>query len=100
MTDYKWYVEPMDAGFTNECISDEANERPIGMIIFQRDIVCEDGNPHDLWRCPRSFIAEIKKSQHPLHFVEWVQKGNGKIRRWTAPKKKVGIKKARRLGAR
>lgn len=85
MPEYKWYVEPV-GDFTNEYISREANERG-AHIIPLRDKMCEDGE-HNLWQCSCSFITELHRSQQPLRFVEWVQEGNGKIRRWVPPKRK------------
>ena len=98
MAEYRWYVEPI-GDFTNEVISLEANERPIGILIARRGMVCADGKPHNLWLCHRSFIAELKKSRHPLSFVEWVQEGNGKIRRWVRPKKGSGLPRPIRASA-
>jgi len=76
--DYTWYIEPLD-GFTNEMISCE-----IPSQNFNREVLCQDEQPHNLWECSYSIaLAFIKsKLQFGLNFKIWSKEGlHGKIRR-------------------
>ena len=86
---YQWFIEPQDS-FTNEAIA-----RIVDAEDAETSKFCEDGRKHDLWCVPYSTVDFFLKSQRtsPLLFTVWVRCGNGKIRKWLFPKKRVTKKK-------
>ncbi|OGF87641.1 hypothetical protein A3B19_02500 [Candidatus Giovannonibacteria bacterium RIFCSPLOWO2_01_FULL_46_32] len=67
----RWFVEPLDCGFTNEVIA-----RYIPGENYQ-----QAGEKH-LWECPYAFIEQLKASRSSwgVKFKIFKQEGGGKIR--------------------
>jgi len=81
--EYTWYVEPLD-DFTNECIARELPEEDA-----LRKVMCSDGEERNLWRCKHSFITEVKNNHHAFRYKIFVREGNGVVRIWVKPKRKM-----------
>ena len=73
--EYRWFVEPLDS-LTNGILAMELPEENT-----QKRVLCSNGY-HDLWECPWSFVAKLRRSRKDLKlkFKVFNQKGNGKIR--------------------
>lgn len=69
----RWFVEPLDCGFTNEVIA---------RYIPGENYKQVDGK--HLWECPYAFIEQLKasRSRWGVKFKIFKQEGGGKMRKF------------------
>lgn len=74
---FTWYLEPKDS-HTNKVVSESPG---ISEENFHKEIMCADGNPHNLCECPVELMYSLVRSasQLNLKFRIWGKEGNGKI---------------------
>jgi len=95
----KWYIEPLDA-HTNEILA--RNQKFLSDEEIFDGVRCADGKPHCLWGCrDYAFVARLSRSRVSLMavFLVWHQEGNGKIRQWIFPRKKMAKDLRKRIVA-
>lgn len=80
---YRWFVEPLDGGFTNQVIARRVSEEN-----FYIDKLCGDGAKRNLWEVSRLVVRELEQN-HDLRFNVFVQEGDGVLRRWPFHPKKT-----------
>jgi hypothetical protein len=74
-----WYVEPLNKE-ANEYVS--KNLEDLSDEMFCHQILCSDGKPHDLIRCPNYQFIDIlqkKRKDWQMLFQLWYQHNSGKI---------------------
>ena len=90
---HNWYVEPLDA-HTNEVLA--KNQEFLSEEPVLHDVRCGDGKTHRLYVCKNySNVNELRNSRMELRlkFTVWHQQGQGQIREWIFPKKRVTFNK-------
>lgn len=73
---YEYFLEPKD-NHTNEVIS-----KNVGSGNFLENVMCADGQKHNLWKCPSGLVFMLWRSRSNLkiRFKIFNREGNGKIR--------------------
>lgn len=82
MRNYTWFAEPKgDVSYTNQVLAKNAN----GEEDALQDVLCADGQRHNLWRISSGQIFMLWRSRVNLRiqFAIWCKEGNGKIRNVT-----------------
>jgi len=76
MKQYTWFIEPLDYT-TNVLVFNE-----VGDGNFSDNVLCADGQKHNLYKCPRKTVYSLCKSKTMLNlkFNIFIREGNGKIR--------------------
>lgn len=78
--EHEWFLEPRDS-HTNEVISKNVGEENI-----LQNVVCADGQKHNLWRCPSGMVTMLWRSRGNLKIRFQIfsrELPNGKIRNCT-----------------
>ena len=58
--EYEWFLEPKDS-YTNEVILKNIDDENASL-----DVVCEDGERRNLWRCPSGKVFMLWRSRSDL----------------------------------
>lgn len=74
--EYRWFVEPVDGGYTNQVIAQIVSEENLHM-----DKLCNDWVRRNLWEVPRRII-DMLECNMALRFKVFVQCGGGAVREW------------------
>jgi len=67
-----WFIETLDDD-TKKYVSQEISE-----INFQPNMVCQDGEKHNLWFCSHAFILEMRKRRENFNLKFKVFNREGK----------------------
>ena len=84
MSDYAWFIEPLDQN-TNSAVTQLLQELPEVVSLdnsFMPQTLCQDGQRHNLWRCPFEVVTAMRKNklQMNLKFNVFNRHMGGQIR--------------------